>query len=820
MVIAHRATGSLFPGIYKFLLFALCVFGLVKDVVRPWLKSKNVTFVTDLLRRKDSQLASATLASVELANSESLASKSLVEAHQNQVSQSLKTIRWQDILPSKRLIKRTLLTIFAMVLTLALFQRAPEWLLQHWNALRFGQSAKVELATKDANKLKTSSLFRDLRLTLHPPEYTGLPKRVLESSSGEVTLLPGTYLEIQGHTKSASASVKLERWTSQNEDDIESIKMETTSSLKGHSQFTSSWQVMSETQYKLSALKESKKWATDPKIRTISVEEDLPPRVDFQFPKDNLVVQNDTDIEIAYWIKDDYGIETVKLLIKDGDTTSTIDFFASDETPKLSLEETKTWTFKTDAFSTGVPLPVTLEVKDNDTISGPKATLSKTFFITIQSMIDKESNAIDAIKVLTETLIESLARRLPLEASKTPASQSDINLSSQISTLFQQAIVDVSKVKKNNREWLAVLRNMSKTHEKWLAKERDQKPTTSTNSKWLKTIETDVLKLLDWLKRKQIEHIRARQKEIEAQQERIAKLMKEHAENPTPESEANLMRALEKLEKQMADLAKEQAQLPSDVIDEFVNKDAAQNNAEGEKCLDKVKSLLAQGDTNAAMAQMTKCKEEMEKRAKQMERSLDSLKSSDSLNHGKAQAQWMNKLNSILDKQQKISEQTKGEQKGQEESQEGQEESQEGQGQPSPLTDSEKRQRLLEAQKKLAEATKQLSRDPENKNSSTLEHAAQEMKDASESLKKRDGQSAEEHMESALKKLNKAVKEAQNNNQQGEHSENREKIDLPDKDDHQIPKELREDILEAMKRGEPPPEYKPLLKKYYEAITK
>ena len=825
LVAANAFSTHLLPGIYKCLLLGLCVFGFVQEVARPWFRARSFSFVTDLLRRKDSRLASAALASVELNDSGRVDSDELVKAHHEQVRQSIRTQDWKDILPSKRLKKHSLFSIVGMVLVLALVKKAPPWLTESWNALRFGPKPEPRLAVVPNTQTPTFSLFRDLQLTLEPPAYTGLPKRLIESSTGEVTVLPGTHLTLIGHTKESSSSVRLESWKVNEEAQSQTTDVATTLDAQSKSQFEASWQVMRETKYRLSAQLKDLSWSADEKIRTISIEEDLPPKVDVQFPKDELTVQKDTDIEIAYWIKDDYGIESVTLEVQDGDSTTSFDFFKANDTPKLSLEETKEWTFNPEGFSTGVPLPVTIAVKDNDTVNGPKITRSKTFYITIESLIDKESNAIQSIKVLAETLIQSLAYRLPLEASRFSASQSDINLSSQVSAHFQQAIVDVSRVKKNNREWLIELRRMSKTHETWLAKERDQTPTPATNANWLVHIEKDVLRLVDWLKRKQIEHIRTRQKEIEAQQNRIAELMKKHAENPTPESEANLMRALEKLEKQMADLAKEQAQLPSDVIDEFVNKDAGQQNESGESCLDQVKSLLAQGDTNGAMAQMTKCKEEMEKQAKQMERSLDSLKSSDSLEQGKAQAQWMNKLNSIMDKQEKISEQTQGEEKSEQQGeQRGEKPSENGeQGEasntPSPLNDSEQRQRLLEAQKRLAEATKELGRDPNTKDSSTLKEAAQAMKNAEESLKQQDGQSAKAHMESALEKLNKVAKDAQDSNSNGQESENREKIELPDKDDHKIPKELREDILEAMKRGNPPPEYKLLLKKYYEAIT-
>jgi hypothetical protein len=50
-------------------------------------------------------------------------------------------------------------------------------------------------------------------------------------------------------------------------------------------------------------------------------------------------------------------------------------------------------------------------------------------------------------------------------------------------------------------------------------------------------------------------------------------------------------------------------------------------------------------------------------------------------------------------------------------------------------------------------------------------------------------------------------------------SQSREKVEIPDADQHQAPKEFRQDLLDAMKQGAPE-KYKDQVKRYYEELVK
>ena len=53
----------------------------------------------------------------------------------------------------------------------------------------------------------------------------------------------------------------------------------------------------------------------------------------------------------------------------------------------------------------------------------------------------------------------------------------------------------------------------------------------------------------------------------------------------------------------------------------------------------------------------------------------------------------------------------------------------------------------------------------------------------------------------------------------GDGTTSREKVEIPDEDQFQAPKEFRRDLLEAMKQGAPD-KYKEQVKRYYEELVK
>lgn len=146
-----------------------------------------------------------------------------------------------------------------------------------------------------------------------------------------------------------------------------------------------------------------------------------------------------------------------------------------------------------------------------------------------------------------------------------------------------------------------------------------------SDNKIIAELEDDVLLLSDWLHRQEIENLLALSDEVKSSQERLEKLFKEYQRTGSPEVLAEIERELKALERRLAEMAQKSTSMPEDVLDRFVNAEAMRQ-AQDADCLAKVRELLAAGDAEAAQAQMAKCSEEMDDKAKALEDSLRKLR--------------------------------------------------------------------------------------------------------------------------------------------------------------------------------------------------
>ncbi len=138
------------------------------------------------------------------------------------------------------------------------------------------------------------------------------------------------------------------------------------------------------------------------------------------------------------------------------------------------------------------------------------------------------------------------------------------------------------------------------------------------------------------------------------------------------------------------------------------------------------------------------------------------------------------------------------------------------------------RRELQKIQRQLSKLSKQVPIFPP-KLRKQLQQASEEMRRAHSQLKNSAPNRAFEHQEKAIQKLKKArqqLKKAvqrrkrKGDQRQGERESlsQREKVDIP-KESAKPPKELRQDILEAM-REKFPEKYKEIIQKYYEKLVK
>jgi hypothetical protein len=119
---------------------------------------------------------------------------------------------------------------------------------------------------------------------------------------------------------------------------------------------------------------------------------------------------------------------------------------------------------------------------------------------------------------------------------------------------------------------------------------------------------------------------------------------------------------------------------------------------------------------------------------------------------------------------------------------------------------------------------------------SAMQQAGERMEDAANKLEARDANRGHGDQRAALEQLQKFQQQMQQQgkgkgkrggmplpmmagNQRSGGQQNTEKVEIPDEDQYQAPKEFRKDLLDAMKQGAPD-RYKDQVKRYYEELVK
>jgi hypothetical protein len=156
--------------------------------------------------------------------------------------------------------------------------------------------------------------------------------------------------------------------------------------------------------------------------------------------------------------------------------------------------------------------------------------------------------------------------------------------------------------------------------------------------------------------------------------------------------------------------------------------------------------------------------------------------------------------------------QLSGEQRGLEKQAQGLQQKLDELAQMAPLFDEQSKEQMAQVQERMGGAAQRMeTRDPSrgySEQKAALDQLQQFEKDMRESKGKGGGRGLPLPMYGGGRQ-----------NDWGGHSNNRDKVEIPDADRYQAPKEFRKDLLDAMKQGAPE-RYKEQVKRYYEELVK
>ncbi len=241
----------------------------------------------------------------------------------------------------------------------------------------------------------------NFEVTYTYPAYTGLPLRTAEGN-GNLEALRGTAVRVEFDVSKPLATGRL-------------FLEESTYEIgrAADDRYGASFYLNGEGRYRLELTDREGFRNVDPLVRSIRYVEDDGPEVQIIAPTGEVVLGPFVQVPIVFKASDDFGLSRISVLTRDPGGAEKRETILSGEVG-TRVETSHLW----DAGGVDAPpgslVPVFLEAVDNDTISGPKASLSNSFVLRIPDPEEEHRRTEEDLEELLDGLVDLLAEELDL----------------------------------------------------------------------------------------------------------------------------------------------------------------------------------------------------------------------------------------------------------------------------------------------------------------------------------------------------------------------------------------------------------------------
>jgi hypothetical protein len=416
-----------------------------------------------------------------------------------------------------------------------------------------------------------------MRLTLIPPDYTGLPKEVKEQ--GAIEALKGTIvnLEVWASKKVKEGKIVLDQGSQlplKNEGAllkgtllifypcIYSIK------LKDHLDFENP----NSSQYQ---------------IRLIP---DKNPEAEIMSPTDDLDIVGNEVIPIVYTVKDDFGISEVKLSYQMGGITRWINLKSKHLGRTIGPEIVK-WDLKSLDLIGGDKVVYRLEVWDNDSISGPKAGYSRSFSLSVRDERNRAAKEGEEAQQIANALLDLLADQL--EDARGGDKETLTRRMEEILHRVDRNLEQMGE-KVERLDFEALKRNLSSLKERV---SEAQKETVTQEMERLALLSEEIAK------KAKMNEVEAMAREIRNRQKRLIDSLGNLKDHLTREGLEAVLKELKQLEDLLHSVMEALSKFASKLPDEFINSEDLKGMDVQDlfKDLQEIRNRMLAGDLSGAL---------------------------------------------------------------------------------------------------------------------------------------------------------------------------------------------------------------------------
>lgn len=399
---AHVGPATFWPTTTALVLGILALTGLLAGSWRPWRRLRHDRGVARFVGARHPTVQSDLLSAVELGAAQTLppgTSPSIVAAFFASVQSALAPLDLRRLVPMRRPV---MAGVFGLVAAAALAAGA----LLAPGTVRRGLDLLLRQPTRfEGAAVAFEPLIGDVRLVYSFPAYTGLPRRVVDGSTGDIVALKGTEVEWEAPLlrRARQALLLLGEHGEAGEHPV------TLADGKVRARFV----VNENGMFRVWTAPLFGRPVREHRPHRIVVEADQPPRVDIFGPADRLVLPAPRPIEVGYSALDDFGLGAVDLVwrVDDGpEQRQRLREAAGKRADQGKTVFEPNWS----TLPAGATIAYRVEARDRDDVSGSKTGSSRSLYVVIQNPREDLDEQLLREREVLDKLIDNLGERLGL----------------------------------------------------------------------------------------------------------------------------------------------------------------------------------------------------------------------------------------------------------------------------------------------------------------------------------------------------------------------------------------------------------------------
>ena len=297
----------------------------------------------------------------------------------------------------------------------------------------------------------------------------------------------------------------------------------------------------------------------------------------------------------------------------------------------------------------------TVEVRDNDTVNGPKVGASATQELRIYSKRAHHAQVTALQEKVLDELVHILGDNLDQAFADFGAKARYEKLLSGVQQIVERAFnadnlmreaveaigrdplgrAQVAEAFDRARRELRGVTMRKRRSVRTAVRAFEKVPKVDGNlgrriqrdqGRMVRSLEKNVVYLADLLNDQRLIDAEALAKELRSQQKALRDALEEYKNAPTEEKRALIAEAIKQIRQRMTEIMRDLAKLQKSIPQDFVNRDALQ--PEGSRAdMDALERMLEEGDLDAAMESLDKMLESTERMLSQLQEGRDTLQS-------------------------------------------------------------------------------------------------------------------------------------------------------------------------------------------------